>query len=44
VEWPEHSVFHTLLNTSIGEQCAVQMILSLKNSLDGCGVPAGAGN
>jgi cytidylate kinase len=43
VEWPEHAVFHTLLNTSIGEQCVVQMILSLKNSLDGCGVPVGAG-
>jgi cytidylate kinase len=43
VEWPEHAIFHTLLNTSIGEQCVVQMILSLKNSLDGCGVPAGAG-
>ena len=44
VEWPEHAIFHTLLNTSIGEPCVVQMILSLKNSLDGCGVPAGAGD
>jgi len=42
VEWPEHAVFHTLLNTSIGDQCVVQMILSLKNSLDGCAVPAAA--
>jgi Cytidylate kinase-like family len=41
-EWPEHALFHTLLNTSIGEQCAVQMILSLRNSLDGCAVPAAA--
>src|SRR5246500_132315 len=40
VEWPEHAVFHTLLNTSIGDQCVVQMILSLKNSLDACAVPA----
>jgi cytidylate kinase len=43
VEWPEHAVFHTLLNTSIGDQCVVQMILSLKNSLDSCAVPAAAG-
>src|ERR1700751_1459738 len=43
VEWPEHAVYHTLLNTSIGDACVVQMILSLKNSLDGCAVPAGAG-
>lgn len=43
VEWPEHAVYHTLLNTSIGDPCVVQMILSLKNSLDGCAVPAGAG-
>jgi cytidylate kinase len=40
VEWPEHAIFHTLLNTSIGDQCVVQMILSLKSSLDGCAVPS----
>ena len=42
VEWPEHAIYHTLLNTSIGAPCVVQMILSLKNSLDGCAVPAAA--
>jgi cytidylate kinase len=40
VEWPEHAVFHTLLNTSIGDQCVVQMILSLMKSLNACAIPA----
>jgi cytidylate kinase len=41
VEWPEHAVFHTLINTAIGDQCVVQMILSLMKSLNACATPAG---
>jgi cytidylate kinase len=39
-EWPEHAVYHTLINTAIGDQCVVQMILSLMKSLNACAIPA----
>jgi cytidylate kinase len=29
VEWPARTIYHTMLNTSIGEDCTANMILSL---------------
>jgi cytidylate kinase len=29
VEWPDRTTYHTMLNTVIGDKCAVQMILGL---------------
>lgn len=29
VEWPDRAVYHTMLNTTIGDECVANMILSL---------------
>lgn len=29
VEWPDRAVYHTMMNTTIGDECAATMILSL---------------
>ncbi len=29
VEWPDRAIYHTMLNTAIGDEAAVSMILSL---------------
>jgi cytidylate kinase len=34
VEWPTRSLYHIMLNTSVGEETAVQMILDFKKVLD----------
>ncbi|HEY4742539.1 MAG TPA: cytidylate kinase-like family protein [Candidatus Acidoferrales bacterium] len=34
VEWPDRSVYHTMINTAIGDRAVVQMILDFMNALD----------
>jgi cytidylate kinase len=34
VEWPARTIYHTMLNTSIGEDCTANMILSLVQTYD----------
>jgi len=34
VEWPDRPIYHALLNTSIGDECAANMILSLVRTYD----------
>jgi len=34
VEWPDRSIYHTMINTSIGDQAVVQMILDFMKILD----------
>lgn len=34
VEWPDRAVYHTMINTSIGEQAVLEIILDLTKSLD----------
>jgi cytidylate kinase len=34
VEWPNRSVYHTMINTAIGEEAVVQMILDFMKALD----------
>lgn len=34
VEWPDRPIYHALLNTAIGDECAANMILSLVRTYD----------
>jgi cytidylate kinase len=34
VEWPDRSIYHTMMNTAIGDGSIVQMILSFVNTYD----------
>ena len=34
VEWPARSLYHLMINTSIGEEAAVQTILDLMKTLE----------
>jgi cytidylate kinase len=34
VEWPDRAIYHTMINTAIGDQSAVQMILDLMKVVD----------
>ena len=34
VEWPARTIYHTMFNTSIGEDCTANMILSLVQTYD----------
>jgi cytidylate kinase len=34
VEWPDRATYHTMINTAIGDQTAVQMILDLMKVVD----------
>jgi cytidylate kinase len=34
VEWPDRAVYHTMINTSIGEQAVLETILDLAKTLD----------
>jgi cytidylate kinase len=34
VEWPDRAVYHTMINTAIGDQAVVQMILDFMRLLD----------
>ena len=34
VEWPDRAIYHTMINTTIGDQAVVQMILDFMNTLD----------
>ena len=39
VEWPNRAIYHLMLNTAVGDQTVVQMIVDLMKAVDG-GVPA----
>ena len=41
VEWPDRPIYHTMINTAIGDQAVVHMILDLMKTLE-AGVPAKA--
>jgi cytidylate kinase len=34
VEWPDRNAYHTMINTAIGEDCVVHMILDIMKTLD----------
>ena len=34
VEWPDRAIYHTMINTTIGDQAVVRMILDFMNTLD----------
>ena len=34
VEWPDRSVYHAMLNTRVGDESVIRMILSLKKAMD----------
>jgi cytidylate kinase len=34
VEWPSRAVYHTMINTTIGDQAVVQAILDFMKTLD----------
>src|ERR1700726_3164691 len=34
VEWPDRAIYHTMINTTIGDQAVVHMILDFMNTLD----------
>jgi cytidylate kinase len=34
VEWPSRSIYHTMINTSVGDEAVVQTILSLMKTFD----------
>jgi cytidylate kinase len=34
VEWPDRSIYHTMINTAIGDEAAVHMILNVMQTLD----------
>jgi cytidylate kinase len=35
VEWPDRAVYHTMINTAIGERAVLEIILDLVRALDG---------
>jgi hypothetical protein len=35
VEWPDRAVYHSMINTAIGDEAVVQMILDFMGALDG---------
>jgi len=37
VEWPNRSVYHAMLNTSVGDEVVIRTILDLKSSIDSRG-------
>ncbi len=34
VEWPDRAIYHSMINTAIGDEAVVQMILDIKETLD----------
>jgi hypothetical protein len=34
VEWPNRAIYHTMINTAMGDQAVVHMILDFINTLD----------
>ena len=34
VEWPDRAIYHTMMNTAIGDECVTNMILSLVETYD----------
>jgi cytidylate kinase len=34
VEWPDRAIYHTMMNTAIGDECVTNMILSLVQTYD----------
>jgi cytidylate kinase len=41
VEWPDRPIYHTMINTVIGDAAVVQMILEVKKTLEARVAPAG---
>lgn len=39
VEWPDRAIYHTMMNTAIGDESIVQMILSFVNTYDASVAP-----
>ena len=37
VEWPDRAIYHTMINTAIGDQAVLEIILDLVKSLDATG-------
>jgi cytidylate kinase len=35
VEWPDRAIYHTMMNTTIGDEAVVRMILSFKEAYEG---------
>ena len=35
VEWPDRAIYHTMINTTIGDDAVVHMILEVMKTLDG---------
>jgi hypothetical protein len=33
VEWPDRAIYHTMINTAIGDQAVIRMILDFMKSL-----------
>jgi cytidylate kinase len=34
VEWPDRAIYHTMINTAIGDEAVIHMILDLMNTVD----------
>ena len=34
VEWPDRAIYHTMINTAIGDECVADMVLSLVQTYD----------
>jgi hypothetical protein len=34
VDWPDRAVYHSMINTAIGDEAVVQMILDFMGALD----------
>src|SRR5260370_19585742 len=34
VEWPDRAIYHTMINTAIGDEAAAQMILDFMKTID----------
>jgi len=34
VEWPDRAIYHAMINTAIGDDAVVQMILNFAKTLD----------
>jgi cytidylate kinase len=43
VEWPDRAIYHTMINTAIGDQAVVHMIMDFMKTLDQAGAPAPVG-
>jgi len=42
VEWPDRAVYHNMINTAIGDEAVVHMILDLMKTVDAKAAPVSA--